>query len=118
MPDIRQLSGIVPPGFVNGTNRIVEEQLLETIEDIKKSIRIGTSRSDSDGDSLTRCSFTFHGQVRPLLVQREVVEEYENELQNPSGVPVEALFPPTFDGVLMSRECGIVLELESVTGTP
>ena len=118
MPDTRHLSGLVPPGFVNATNRVVEKQLMETIEDVKRSIRVGNSQVESDGDPRTRCSFTFHGQVRPLSVHREVVEEYERELQNPSGVPVENLLPPSFDGVLMSRECGILLELEAVTGTP
>jgi transmembrane E3 ubiquitin-protein ligase len=117
IPDIRQLSGLVPPGFVNATNRVVEKQLMETIDDVK-SIQVGNSQIESDEVPRTRCSFTFHGQVRPLLVHREVVEEYERELQNPSGVPVENLLPPSFDGVLMSQECGILLELETVTGTP
>jgi len=117
-PDIRQLPGLVPPGFVNATTRVVEGQLVEHIKDIEKNIQIGGSQLESDDIPMTSCSFLLHGQVRPLLVPREVVEAFEKELQDPSGVPVEPLLPPSFDGVLMSEHCGILLELEAVTGIP
>ncbi|KIM22842.1 hypothetical protein M408DRAFT_332712 [Serendipita vermifera MAFF 305830] len=116
MPDVRQLPSLVPPGFVNSTAQVVAAQLQEDIQTLEKSIQAGASRVESDEDPLTRCSFTFHGQLRPLLLHQNLVDEYEREIQNPSGIPVDKLMQPTFDAVFMSEECGIGLELEAVTG--
>lgn len=117
MPDIRQLQGMVPNGFVNSTAHVVEGQLKEGISNLEKSIQSGVGVAENDEVPLTRCSFTFHGQLRPLFLHQDTVDEYERELRNPSGVPVEALMQPSIDGVLMSEECGILLELEAIVGT-
>lgn len=118
MPDIRQLAGIVPHGFFNATSQVVEGQLKEDIETFQKNIQAGAGRLENDEDPFTRCSFTFHGQLRHLLHHQDLVNEYERELSNPSGIPVGNLMKPSFDGVLMSEECGILLEMEDVSGTP
>jgi hypothetical protein len=116
MPDIRQLPGMVPPGFENATIQVIAGQMAERVEEFERSIRAGTIENESDENPLTRCPFTFHGQIDPLFVPQGLINEYENEMDDPSGLPLENLPKLRLNGVLMSEECGILLELEDVTG--
>ena len=116
MPDIRQLPGMVPPGFENTTVQVIAGQMAERIKEFEIDMRAGTIENESDGNPLTRCSFTFHGQIDPLFVPQGLIDEYEKEMGDPSGLPLESLPKLRLNGVLMSEECGILLELNDVTG--
>jgi transmembrane E3 ubiquitin-protein ligase len=116
MPDIRQLPGMVPPGFENTTMQVIAGQMEKHIEEVEASIQAGTAENESDENPVTRCSFTFHGQIDPLFVPQVLINEYEREMDDPSGLPLENLPKLRLNGVLMSEECGVLLELEDVTG--
>lgn len=78
----------------------------------------GYGFSGSEGDTLMNCTFSIYGHLRPLPsnVPRSRVEEYESELHSPSGRSVLELPPPTIDAVVFSRDCNIVLELDTMEG--
>jgi hypothetical protein len=90
--------------------------MAERIKEFEIGMQAGTIENESDGNPLTRCSFTFHGQIDPLFVPQGLIDEYEKEMSDPSGLPLENLPKLRLNGVLMSEECGILLELNDVTG--
>ncbi|PVG04702.1 hypothetical protein CPB86DRAFT_777980 [Serendipita vermifera] len=116
-PDIRQLAGIVPIGYRNATAHVVAEQYAERIKELEKAVSNGDTRLEANEESFINCSFSFHGYVEPLHIPQNTVEEYERELKDPSGIPIPKLPRPTFDGILMSEECGIMLEFTKSSGS-
>lgn len=107
---------MVPPGIENATIHVISGQMSERIEEFEKSILTGTVENGGDDGSLTSCSFVFHGRLDPIFASQEIVDEYEREVEKPSGVPLEKLPQLRLTGALMSEECGILLELEDVAG--
>lgn len=63
-----------------------------------------------------RCSYFLFAQLRPVTMSRGAMIEYERELREPTGA--KTLHPPVpkIDGVLISRDCALVIELRDVTG--
>jgi len=64
----------------------------------------------------TTCSFTFHAQIHPVPVPEFFMQELEGELQNPTGI--WTIPPPklSIDGLLISKECGILFEITNTEG--
>lgn len=115
-PDIRHLAGLVPPSLFNDTTHVITEQLKERVKEFEQSISDGTAQLDSDSDPVTRCSFIFRGHLHPMLVHQSMVDLYEQEQKTPTGIPLPKLAAPGFNGLLISEECGIAIELEEVKG--
>ena len=74
--------------------------------------------ADGEGDTTMNCTFSMYGRLRSLPgdVPPSRVAEYESELHNPSGLTVLSLSPPVIDAVLFSKDCNIVVELDSMEG--
>ncbi|CAG8587389.1 975_t:CDS:2, partial [Acaulospora colombiana] len=77
----------------------------ERIKDLEKAALNGDTRLGDDEGSFVNCSFSFHGHLEPLHTPQNIVEEYEREMKEPSGIPIPKLPRPTFEGILMSEEC-------------
>ncbi|KAG8830865.1 hypothetical protein FRC18_007477 [Serendipita sp. 400] len=116
-PDIRQLPALVPSALENVTAQMIAGQLKDGLSNFEKQARAGTLQLSNAEDPPTQCSFIFYGHMRPVLASRRIISAYEHEMQSPSGIPLPNLPKPTFNGVLMSEECGIALEFDTVQGT-
>lgn len=62
------------------------------------------------------CPFVFYGQLEPSSVPEVLMQEFEEEVQRPTGrwtIP-----PPKLSvrGVLMSKECGVLYEVVNTEG--
>jgi hypothetical protein len=90
---------------------------LERIKELEKLASLGDTRLETEEDPLVKCAFSFHGHMEPLHISQNIVDEYEREMKEPSGIPIPKLPPPSFDGILMSKECGILLELTKSSGS-
>lgn len=116
VPDIRQLPSLVPQGLQNATTRLISGQLKERIGEFEKSIESGNAETLTEDKSVTQCSFTLHGRMDQIMAPQQSIDEYEREIENPSGIPLNQLPKPRFNGVLMSEECGVLLEVEGLEG--
>lgn len=115
MPDIRHLVALVPPQFQNVTANTVAAQLFEKIEEMEKELSAGTISMETEEPAVL-CSFTLHGEMEAIHFPQVLIDEYERELRSPSGVPMKRVPPPRFNGVLVSKECGVLVEMETVVG--
>lgn len=52
----------------------------------------------------------------PPDVPASRLKEWEDELQNPSGVSTVKMPPPSMNAILFSKECNLVLELDNMIG--
>jgi len=43
------------------------------------------------------------------------MKEYEQELAEPSGIRTALPPPATLDGILISQECSLIIEIKNVT---
>jgi transmembrane E3 ubiquitin-protein ligase len=70
----------------------------------------------SDENSKSMCPFIFYAQIGPTGVPEALMQELEDELQKPTGV--WTVDPPklSVDGLLMSKECGIIYEVINTEG--
>jgi hypothetical protein len=64
----------------------------------------------------SRCPFTLYAQLSPAYVPQALMLELEEETQNPTGV--WTISPPklSLGGILLSKECGILLEIVETEG--
>lgn len=62
------------------------------------------------------CSYFLFAQLRPVTMSRAAMLEYEQELNEPTGA--KTLHPPVpkIDGIIVSRDCALVIELRDVIG--
>jgi hypothetical protein len=62
------------------------------------------------------CSFHFYAQLAPSHISESQLIELEEEIQNPSGIWM--FMPPTLalDGILVSKDCGILYEIGNTEG--
>jgi len=62
------------------------------------------------------CSFTLFAQLNSVNVPETLMEEYELEVQTPTGIHITV--PPrlSLKGVLLSTECGMLYELDNMEG--
>jgi hypothetical protein len=59
-----------------------------------------------------------YGQLKslPSDVPEWRLREWEKELQSPTGVTTLHLPPPTMNGIIFSKDCNLVLELDEMVG--
>jgi transmembrane E3 ubiquitin-protein ligase len=62
------------------------------------------------------CPFTLYAQIGPTTVPEVLMQELEGELQKPTGI--WTIKPPklSVDGLLISKECGIIYEVINTEG--
>uniref|UniRef100_A0A0W0EYZ4 RING-type E3 ubiquitin transferase n=1 Tax=Moniliophthora roreri TaxID=221103 RepID=A0A0W0EYZ4_MONRR len=116
--DIRNLPSIVPEHFQNETARLIGPELSARIDKLKYLIDAGIIEQDNTmvDAPRTSCPFQFYAQLDAVHVPRYLLQEYESELQMPTGI--RTIKPPKLSmrGVLVSKECGILYEITNVEG--
>ena len=73
-----------------------------------------TCRADESLKS--SCPFTFFAQISPSDVPAALMQELEDELQTPTGIPTIRAPPLSVNGLLISKECGIIYEVVNTEG--
>jgi len=117
--DLRSLPSLVPPLFMNATAQAVNAELVARIRRLQDMIDSGVLEFDTstaDETPQTTCPFTLFLQLIPTKVPLHLMKELENELDTPTGISTVARPNLTVNGILISRECGIVLEVKEVDG--
>ena len=64
----------------------------------------------------TSCPFMIFGQLIPTSVPLDRMHELESEMENPTGISTVSRPELRMNAILMSKECGILLELRSAEG--
>ncbi|PPQ90771.1 hypothetical protein CVT25_010160 [Psilocybe cyanescens] len=116
--DIRMLPSLVPEAFRNETAKVIEPELQARIDKLKNLIDAGIIDVESTSDDVARttCPFTFYAQIQPAQVPEHLMQDLEEELQNPTGI--WTVTPPKLwiTGLLLSKECGILYEVTNTEG--
>ncbi|KIK08978.1 hypothetical protein K443DRAFT_127958 [Laccaria amethystina LaAM-08-1] len=116
--DIRLLPSLVPESARNETAPIIEPELKARINKLKNLIDAGVVEQESSSDESPKsaCSFTFHGQINPVAVPEQLMKELEEEIQKPTGI--STVIPPklSVNGVLVSKECGLLYAITDSEG--
>ncbi|KAI6024101.1 hypothetical protein BKA83DRAFT_4267758 [Pisolithus microcarpus] len=117
--DIRYLPAIVPEESQNETARVVQYELQSRIDKVKTMIDNGVveqESSEANGGIQSDCGFLVYAQIEPSPVSEELMNEVESELQSPTGKWTPNILPPRFNGVLLSRECGMLYRFQHAEG--
>jgi hypothetical protein len=69
-----------------------------------------------DINAETSCPFHLYGQIVPSTIPQYYMDELESEMENPTGVTTVSRPPIAFEGVFVSRECGILIEIRDAVG--
>lgn len=64
----------------------------------------------------TTCPFTLYGQLIPTDVPAHLMKELEAELEHPTGINTVQRPDLNINGVLISRECGMLYEIKEAEG--
>lgn len=64
----------------------------------------------------TSCPFTLHAQIHPVSVPEYLMQELEDELQNPTGISTVSTPKLSISGILLSKECGLLYEITNSEG--
>ncbi|KAG9235886.1 hypothetical protein BJ875DRAFT_527866 [Amylocarpus encephaloides] len=117
--------------YFDSSKQLLNKTLEKTIERIEKSNWIDpsnpwTSSPDSQGDAMVpapHCEFVVHAQVHPISFEeprwnglQNLVSEIEQELRYPNGAPVPITPPLKLSTVIMSPDCGFLLESKGPPG--
>jgi uncharacterized protein YbaR (Trm112 family) len=133
------LPSLVPESARNETAPIIEPELKARINKLKNLIDAGVVEQESssgpfiqnssrfgplsllnshltDESPKSACSFTFHGQINPVAVPEQLMKELEEEIQKPTGI--STVIPPklSVNGVLVSKECGLLYAITDSEG--
>ncbi|KAF8885015.1 hypothetical protein BD779DRAFT_1673890 [Infundibulicybe gibba] len=116
--DIRLLPSLVPESMKNETARIIEPELTARINKLKGLIDAGILDQDTSNDDPPKstCPFTFYAQLDVIRVPEFLMQEFEEEIQKPTGIGTISSPPLTLGGLLISRECGVMYEVGNTEG--
>ncbi|KAI0060229.1 hypothetical protein BV25DRAFT_1807734 [Artomyces pyxidatus] len=123
--DIRELPSLVPPSVLNLTARAIVPTLRARIAQLTSILSAGDFSSDSDSSltvvpedtpSRPACTFAVYAQLLPTNVSSADMTVLEEELMRPTGVSTVKRPSLVMDGVMTSRECGILIKLEEAEG--
>ena len=133
--DIRFLPAIVPVALKNQTALVIEPELAARIRRLDKLIEAGVVDSDSssngwlitlsmrtlvyhisDDTPKTACRFAVFAQIRPVPVPETLMQELEEEIKHPTGSSTITIPKLSIDGVMISKECGILYQIEDTEG--
>ncbi|KAI5124239.1 hypothetical protein M0805_005088 [Coniferiporia weirii] len=117
--DVRDLPSLVPSQYTNATAQAVNAELIARINRLQDMVDSGVIEIDSQSTEdppKTTCPFVLFGQLVPTLVPQELMQELENEMDNPTGITTVLRPELKMNAVLMSKECGIMLEVREAVG--
>ena len=117
--DLRSLPALVPEEFRNESGRAVEVELTTRISKLKERIESGSFEQDAaDGDDSpkTKCTFRFFAQLEPTNVPKDLMDELEKEIDEPTGITTVKAPEMVIEGVLLSQSCGILYEIHHTVG--
>ncbi|KAF9074941.1 hypothetical protein BDP27DRAFT_1316219 [Rhodocollybia butyracea] len=115
--DIRLLPSIVPENMRNETALLIEPELSSRIEKLKDLIDAGIIEDALENDPpKTACAFMFFAQIDSVDVPAYIMEEHEGEIQRPTGINTGLPSRLSMNSVLVSKECGILLEVKGMEG--
>ncbi|KAF9219800.1 hypothetical protein BS17DRAFT_788799 [Gyrodon lividus] len=116
--DIRYLPAIVPESAQNETAHTIKPELLSRINKVKEMVDAGIIDQESSGgsDIQNGCGFLVYAQIEPSKISGDVMHDLEDELQKPTGKWMADRPPLRMNGVLMSRECGLLYRLHDAEG--
>lgn len=63
------------------------------------------------------CPFTLFAQLRMSPISAASMEEYEKELSNPTGIRTALPPPAILDGILVSKECALLVVVKGAKAT-
>ncbi|KAL0955123.1 hypothetical protein HGRIS_004036 [Hohenbuehelia grisea] len=117
--DIRLLPSLVPDAHRNATAKIIAPELANRISKLKRLIDEGSIDSElvtNDELPKSACPFALFAQLTPVHIPKRFMTELEEETQKPTGI--WTVDPPklSVDGLLLSKECGIMYEIVNTTG--
>ncbi|KAG6907134.1 hypothetical protein DXG01_010353 [Tephrocybe rancida] len=116
--DIRLLPSLVPISSKNETSLLIAPELSARIKKLKNLIDAGIVDQDTSSEEPPKsaCPFTFYAQLHSVPVPEYLMQELEDEIQKPTGV--WTISPPKLaaNGLLVSRECGIMFEMNETEG--
>ncbi|OAX43199.1 hypothetical protein K503DRAFT_853458 [Rhizopogon vinicolor AM-OR11-026] len=115
--DIRYIPAIVPEAFQNDTARAIEPELISRVNKVRDMIDAGIIEQESTGgESQGGCGFSVYAQIVPSEISMHDMEDLEAELQTPTGRRTVNRPPLKLNGVLLSKECGILYRLHDAEG--
>ncbi|KAI0763836.1 hypothetical protein BD413DRAFT_483618 [Trametes elegans] len=117
--DLRVLPALVPEKYRNDSARAVEIELASRISKLKEKIDAGSFEQDTpetDDSPKTNCSFKLFAQLQPTHVPKELMDELEKEIDEPTGITTVKSPELSLEGVLLSQNCGILLEVKHAVG--
>lgn len=137
--DVRELPSLVPPAYVNATAQAINAELLARIQRLENMINSGNIEIDTqtsgkpldhlflhhlpthafnmpESEPMTTCPFILYAQLVPTSVPKVKMLELESEMEHPTGITTVSRPELKVNGVLMSRECGILLEMRAAEG--
>lgn len=137
--DVRDIPSLVPARYVNATAQAVNAELIGRIKRLQDMVNSGNIEIDasssgifprifilytvsnlllrgSDDAPKTTCPFIIFGQLIPTSVPKDLMQELESEMENPTGITTVTRPELLMNAILMSRECGIMLEMRSAEG--
>ncbi|KAG5654198.1 hypothetical protein H0H81_006231 [Sphagnurus paluster] len=116
--DIRLLPSLVPVSAKNETAQLIEPELSARITKLKNLIDAGIIDQDSSNDEPPKsaCPFSFFAQIEAFDVPERLMQELEEEIQKPTGI--STIDPPklAITGLLLSKECGIMFDINKTEG--
>ncbi|KAI0365183.1 hypothetical protein BV20DRAFT_973479 [Pilatotrama ljubarskyi] len=117
--DMRELPALVPERFRNDSARALEIELSSRISKLKEKIDAGNydqDTDDADDSAKTKCSFKLFAQLPPTDVPKDLMDELEKEIEEPTGITTIKAPELVLDGVLLSQNCGILYEVKHTLG--
>ncbi|EGO20833.1 hypothetical protein SERLADRAFT_442196 [Serpula lacrymans var. lacrymans S7.9] len=109
----------IPEGYQNATAHAVEPEIASRINKLKTMIDQGIIDQDSNNDDnsgKSKCGFTLYSQIEPSQVPEQLMDELEEELQRPTGKWTVKSPKLTLNGVLLSKERGILYHINNTEG--
>ncbi|THH13747.1 hypothetical protein EW146_g6501 [Bondarzewia mesenterica] len=116
--DIRLLPSLVPDSVRNRTAHLIEPELENRISKLKKLIEAGSVDADttSNDSPKSACPFSVYAQLTSTHVSEEQMRELEDELQHPTGASTVRRPKLILNGILLSRDCGMMFEVNDAEG--
>lgn len=117
--DLRRVISLVPHAHLNETAYAILAEMTSRATKLKEKIDAGTIDQDAFNDEeppKVHCSFELYGQLVPTDVSQDSMQELEREIEKPTGIATVKAPELKLNGVLVSQNCGILIEVNEVIG--
>ncbi|KAG8681771.1 hypothetical protein FRC08_015406, partial [Ceratobasidium sp. 394] len=116
-PDLRQLSPLVPASFRNLTMYAIKDEMDRQIHTLQDRIKNPKAEGQAeDKNSITTCSFQLYAHIKPSNFPVDLMQELENETENPTGVRTVKRPRLQLDGLILSPDCAVALAFSEAVG--